>query len=130
MKLKPGTWTAAVLLLAACGGEPRENAAATGADSTPAPAAPAAVQAAAQTDSGAAPAPVPSMPQSAAAAPTPPPTSEDSAAAAREDVSPEWKQRERSMASYTQCMEQARSAENALRPRLEEACSRLPNAPK
>jgi hypothetical protein len=126
MKLKPGTWTAAALLLAACGGEPRENAAAASADSTSVPA----PRAAARTDSGAAPAPVPSMPQLPAAATAPPPTPEDSAAAAREDVSPEWKQRERSMASYTQCMEQARSAENALQARLEEACGRLPGAPK
>lgn len=66
------------------------------------------------------------MPQNAA---EPGPTAADSAAAAREDVSPEWKQRERTMASYERCMEQARSGDPPMRARLEAACASRRGAP-
>jgi hypothetical protein len=45
-------------------------------------------------------------------------------------VSPEWKLRERSMASYEDCVAQARAAEGPMRARLEAACARLPSAPR
>jgi hypothetical protein len=58
------------------------------------------------------------------------PTPADSAAAAAEDVSPEWKQRERSMSTYEECVAQTRGADAAVRARLEEICSRRPGAPR
>jgi hypothetical protein len=118
-------WTAAVALLAACGGdEPRPAAdgetAAAPADSAPGvPAATPTAEPAPQDE-----APVPQASGDVA------PTRADSIAAAREDVTPEWKQRQRSMASYADCMEQTKGAEPAVRRSLEAACSRLPDAPK
>ena len=118
---------AALLLAAACGGDgAREPAAQAPADSQAPPAA-----APAPAESGT---PVPeSMPQSGASTPQPGaepvPTAADSAAGAREDVSPEWKMRERTMASYAQCMEQARSVEPPMRERLEAACGLRSGAP-
>ena len=126
MKLNGWIGSAALLLAAACGG---------GDAGEPAAQSPAGVQAAAAvteaTPAGtSAPAPdappVASAPQPAA---EPIPSKADSAAAVAEDVSPEWKQRQRSMASYEECMAQTRGAEAAVRPRLEEACSRLRGAP-
>jgi hypothetical protein len=124
------TWSAALLVAAACGGGDDAGApadrVATDSQVAPvsAPVAPESVAPAPATD---APAGTPA-PQAAAAPPAP--TAADSAAAAREDVSPEWKQRERSMGSYERCMEQTRGADAAVRPRLEAACARLPGAPK
>lgn len=60
----------------------------------------------------------------------PQPTAADSAAAKAEDVSPEWKQRSRSMESFASCMEKVRGAPEAVRPNLEAACRRLPDAQK
>lgn len=131
MKLTRGMWMmTAALLLAACGGE-SGGAAAAGADSTAAAAVPAPAATADSAQAGGTSTPLPpEMANRPAAAPASAPSAADSAAAAREDVSPEWKQRQRSMASYEQCMEQASGAENPMRQRLEEACSRLPGAPK
>jgi hypothetical protein len=118
---------AALLLAAACGDDgAREPAPQAAADSQPAPAA-----APAPADTGTR---VPeSVPQSGASVPQPGtepvPTAADSAAGAREDVSPEWKMRERTMASYEQCMEQARAVEPPMRERLEAACGRRSGAP-
>lgn len=118
---------AALLLAAACGGDGAgEPAAQAPAESQPAPAA-----APAPADSGT---PVPeSMPQSGSSVTQPGaepvPTAADSAAGAREDVSPEWKMRERTMASYEQCMAQARNVEPPMRERLEAACGRRSGAP-
>lgn len=123
------TWGAALLLAAACGGGDAAGApAAEGApDTQPAAAAPAPAE-------RGTPAPATDAPTGATLSqlPTaePVPTAADSAAAAREDVSPEWKQRERTMASYAQCMEQTRGADPAVRARLEAACARLPGAPR
>jgi hypothetical protein len=64
-----------------------------------------------------------------AASRAPAPTAEDSAAAAREDVSPEWKMNQRNMAPYSDCMAQANSAPERIRPRLQAACANLPDAP-
>lgn len=58
------------------------------------------------------------------------PTARDSAAAAAEDVSPEWKMNERKMGPYADCLAQARAAPSESRERLEEACGRLPSAPR
>jgi hypothetical protein len=60
----------------------------------------------------------------------PEPTRADSLAAAKEDVTPEWKQRERSMDSYANCMRQAQVVTGEARRRLEEACANLPTAPR
>jgi len=107
-------WIAAALLLAACGAGAGDAGAEDGTD--PRQAVPA------------------SASEPAISLPTPPveeqPTAEDSAAAARDSVSPEWKQRERSMASYPECMRQARGADDPMRSRLEEACGRLHDAPR
>ena len=65
-----------------------------------------------------------------AATQAPAPTARDSAEAAREDVSPEWKMNERKMGPYRDCMEQVRAAPPETRERLEEACGRLPSAPR
>lgn len=119
------------LLLAACGGE-ADSAGAADADSTAAPAAataPAPTADSAQAGGTSTPLP-PEVADRPAAAPAAAPTAADSVAAAREDVSPEWKQRQRSMASYEHCMRQAQGADAAMRPRLEQACSRLSGAPK
>jgi hypothetical protein len=62
--------------------------------------------------------------------PPPAPTAQDSAAAKAEDVSPEWKQRARSMGSHARCLEQVAQAPPEGRARLEEACSRIPDAPR
>lgn len=105
----------AALLLAACGGDAGGEGAAPAA-STPTPAN--------------RPVTAPSEPLAKAGDPAPGPTAQDSAAAAREDVSPEWKQRERSMGSHARCLEQVAQAPPEGRARLEEACSRLPDAPR
>ena len=88
-------------------------AATAAADSTPAPALP----------------PAANVPASARGS-NPQPTRADSIAAAREDVSPEWKQRERSMDSYANCMEQAQAVTGPARQQLERACANLPTAPR
>jgi hypothetical protein len=125
MKLTGWIWCAALVLAGACGGDAGE-ASAAGAKSADSAAA-ASPTAATET-----PAPGNDVPPGASA-PQPmavrPPTREDSAAAAAEDVSPEWKQRSREMSNYAQCMKQASGAEPPMRARLEEACSRLPDAP-
>jgi hypothetical protein len=72
----------------------------------------------------------PAEPLARAGEPAPAPAPRDSAAAAREDVSPEWKQRARSMESHARCLERAAQAPPEARPRLEEACSRHPDAPR
>lgn len=92
---------------------PQQQAPAAAADSAPAPALPPAATA-----------PVSSRGSN------PEPTREDSLAAAKEDVSPEWKQRERSMDSYANCMAQARSVTGPAREQLEKACGNLPSAPE
>ena len=93
---------------------PQQQApAATVADSTPAPALP----------------PAANLPVSARGS-NPAPTRADSIAAAKEDVSPEWKQRERSMDSYANCMEQAQAVTGPARQQLERACANLPTAPR
>lgn len=56
----------------------------------------------------------------------PQPTRDDSIAAAKEDVSPEWKQRSRGMGGYDDCMRQAEPLQGAARARVEAACARLP----
>ncbi|HEX6039909.1 hypothetical protein [Longimicrobium sp.] len=132
MKTMPGrwTWSAALLVAAACGGGNDAGAAAGGAPAdsqvvpVAAPVAPESVASVPATDVPAG-TPTPRTPPR-----EPAPTAADSAAAAREDVSPEWKQRERSMGSYERCMEQTRGADAAVRARLETACARLPEAPK
>jgi hypothetical protein len=125
MKLNGWIGCVALVLAAACGGdaEPAPAAGAATADS----AAPAAPAVATETS-----APGNDVPPGASApqpAPVRPPTREDSVAAAAEDVSPEWKQRSREMSSFAECMRQASGAEPPMRARLEEACSRLPDAP-
>lgn len=131
MKLIRWTACAALVLAAACGGDdggapdgqvaPDTQAAAPAA--APAPALPADSETSVPAE----------MSQPGASAPQPgtepAPTAADSAAAAREDVSPEWKARERTMASYERCMEQARGAEGPLRERLEAACGQRSGAP-
>ncbi len=122
-------WTgcAALVLAAACGGDGGRASEVASADSQGVPAVTATP---AETE-----APVPAtMSQSGASAPQvaggeAPPTAADSAAGAREDVSPEWKARERTMASYERCMEQARGADDAMRKRLEAACGLRSGAP-
>jgi hypothetical protein len=74
-------------------------------------------------------APAEPLARAADPAPAPSPTAQDSAAATAEDVSPEWKQRARSMGSYARCLEQVAQAPPEGRARLEEACSRHPDAP-
>ena len=75
--------------------------------------------------------PLPPRPRQArTSTPAAAPTARDSAAAAAEDVSPEWKMNERKMGPYADCMEQARVAPPGSRERLEEACGRLPSAPR
>lgn len=108
--------------LAACGGD---------AGPTRAPGADEARQTAAAPPPPATPAPAPpSAGGRAAAVSEPAPTAADSAAAAREDVSPEWKMNERSMAPYAECMAQARSMPDAVRGRLEDACRQRSGAPR
>lgn len=129
MTLRRWTGIAALLTAAACGGGADAEAADPAAADTQAlPAA------ATPPVDGGTPVPATEVPTGAdapqAAAPEPAPTAADSAAAAREDVSPEWKQRERTMGSYEDCMEQTKGADAALRPRLEAACARLPGAPR
>ena len=58
------------------------------------------------------------------------PTREDSVAAAAEDVSPEWKQRERSLSTYDECMRQARGLEDEVRATVLQACERRRGAPR
>lgn len=122
MKRNGWLWSAALVLAAACG-DPAPEGAAGGA------AAPDSAVPAAATETSA---PEPGVPPAASVPQTvvqPEPTREDSVAAAAEDVSPEWKQRTRQMAGYARCMEQASSVEPPMRARLQEACSRLPDAP-
>ena len=109
-------------LAAACGGgDGADGAAAAGADSG----------AAAAADSVPASEPVPVvLPPQADRAPDAEPTAADSAAAVAQDVSPEWIQRSREMASYDDCMRQAGAAPPPVRPRLEQACRNLPTAPR
>lgn len=126
MKLTRSLCAAAALLLAACGGD---TSARGPADDAKSDSVPPAVAGTAQ------PADTPPPPDTPVGPPTTPagepaPTREDSIAAAREDVSPEWKQRERSMESYASCMAKARDAGEALRARLEKACGGLPDAPR
>jgi hypothetical protein len=110
--------------LAACGDEPQTaDAAAT--DATAAAPAGGSAPAAAPVE----PPPRPSRGRSASA-PAPVPTAADSAAAVKEDVSPEWKMNQRSMAPYADCMAQANSAPEQARARLAAACANLPDAPK
>ncbi|HEX2080871.1 MAG TPA: hypothetical protein VHG08_24410 [Longimicrobium sp.] len=116
---------AAALALGACErSAPEQDAPAAAAPQQQAPAA-------AAPDSAAAPAlpPAGSAPATARRA-NPEPTREDSIAAAKEDVTPEWKQRERSMDSYANCMEQARAVTGPARQQLEKACGNLPSAPR
>ena len=125
----------AVLLLAACGGDasPRAAGDGTAAEAANAPAvpAPAPLDTVSGAEAEAVPAPATVPPElRRPRRPPPEPTRADSAAAARENVSPEWKQRERSMAGYADCMEQVRGVDPAMRPRLQAACSRLPDAPR
>ena len=94
--------------------EAPQQAPAAARDSTPAPALP----------------PSATVPPNARRSTAPEPTREDSIAAAREDVTPEWKQRERSMDTYANCMEQARAVTGPARQQLEKACGNLPTAPK
>ncbi|HEU0298460.1 MAG TPA: hypothetical protein VFR37_03380 [Longimicrobium sp.] len=113
---------AAALALGACdrsapeqdpaAGAPQPAPAAAAADSAPAPALP----------------PAATVPGSARGS-NPEPTRADSLAAAKEDVSPEWKQRERTMDSYANCMRQAQSVTGPAREQLEKACANLPSAP-
>ena len=119
---------AAALLLAACGGDsPPRDAGGARSDS---------VQPALDTSAAlvnadtAAATPGAPVPPRRARTEEPAPTREDSIAAAAEDVSPEWKQRERSMEKYADCMEKAQSAEGPVRIRLEAACGNLPDAPR
>jgi hypothetical protein len=112
------------LSLAACGADSRSS------DTTPADQAQPAAQSAAPAKATEPASPPPSQPPAARAGrPPPAPTAEDSAAAAREDVSPEWKMNERNMAPYSDCMAQANSAPERIRPRLQAACANLPDAP-
>jgi hypothetical protein len=128
MKLNGWIWGAALVLAAACGGDAAEAPAADAGSPAAAAAAPATTPAGSAGTS----APGNGVPPGASA-PQPvavsAPSREDSAAAAAEDVSPEWKQRTREMGSYAHCMRQASGAEQPARTRLEEACSRLPDAP-
>ena len=111
--------------LAACGDEAQSaDAAATDAAAGAAPAGAAAPPAAPVE-------PPPRPPRGrSASAPAPVPTAADSAAAVQEDVSPEWKMNQRSMAPYTTCMAQANTAPEQARARLAAACANLPDAPK
>lgn len=125
MKLNGWIWCAALVLAGACGGDAAEAPAADAASpDSPAPAAPVAA-----TETSAPGNDVPPGALTPQPAVVRPPTREDSLAAAAEDVSPEWKQRSRQMSSYSNCMKQASGAEPPMRARLEEACSRLPDAP-
>lgn len=124
MKLNGWLWSAALLLAAACGGDAAREPAAEGA------AAPASAAPVAPTQTSAPAADVPPVASAPAPASEPEPTRDDSLEAAAEDVSPEWKQRSRQMGSYARCMEQASGAEPPARARLQEACSRLPDAPQ
>lgn len=112
------------VLLAACAGPDagqQAESAAEDAVETEAPAPPSAAPE---------PAKLPPGRSSAPPAPEPAPTEADSAEAARQDVSPEWIQRSRSMESYANCMQKAAGLEEPVRARLQEACGRLPDAPK
>ena len=117
----------ALLLAAACGGGRAEDAGSEPVHGgMPVPATvPAAVPSASADPPSNVPPVVP-----AHAAPGPLPTRADSAAANAENVSPEWKQRERSMSTYEECVAQTRGAEAGVRERLEEACSRRSGAPR
>jgi hypothetical protein len=112
------------LLLAACGaGSPSSDAA------PPDEAEPAA-QSAAPAKAAEPASPPPSQLSEASGGRKPPvPTAEDSTAAAREDVSPEWKMNERNMGAYSDCLAQANTAPERIRPRLQAACGNLPDAP-
>jgi hypothetical protein len=109
---------ACAVTLAGCGAEkaapepPAAPAAAPRAAPAPPPQAPAPQAPAPQ----AAPSPAPSAARELA------PTHADSVAAAAEDVSPEWKQRERSMAGTEQCLRQATDLTGEARTRVEAAC--------
>jgi len=122
MNPRRAAWCAALLLAAACGGEHAGDGAPGVAAESTSPASPSSASSAPATST---PRPRPVVEVEA----EPEPTREDSIAAAREDVSPEWKQRTRAMGSYETCMAQARSVDEAIRPQLEAACSRLPDAP-
>jgi hypothetical protein len=112
------------LLLAGCGADSRSS------DTTPADEAQPAAQSAAPAKATEPASPPPSQPSAASGAgKAPVPTVEDSAAAAREDVSPEWKMNERNMGPYRDCMAQANTAPERIRPRLQAACANLPDAP-
>jgi hypothetical protein len=112
--------------LAACGDEGRT------ADAAATDAAASAADPAGGSAPSAAPVEPPPRPRRGrnASAPPPVPTAADSAAAVKEDVSPEWKMNQRSMAPYADCMAQANSAPEPARARLAAACANLPDAPK
>lgn len=113
-----GRLLAAVLTLAACGAEQAE------------PEPPSAPAAAATPAPARAPEPVTAPPRAAApsASRETAPTRADSVAAAAEDVSPEWKQRERAMAGTEQCLRQAADLPHDARARVEAACRARPRS--
>jgi hypothetical protein len=50
-------------------------------------------------------------------------------AALEQENAREYRRREASMTGHAECMEQARQAPEAVRPRIQEACARLADAP-
>ena len=104
---------AAALVLCGCGGDraAEEGASPPANEVSPPSEAP---------TSRTAPAPVPVTPETAAS---------DSAAAAAQDLAT-WEQRKQNMESFASCMGKVRESPEAVRPKLEAACRRLPDATK